>query len=128
MPYGQAEYGPAEYDEQYGQQYGQPGYGPYDGYQRRTNGKAVAALWTGIGLLVLSLCGVGVFGIVPIVLGVKARGEIRASGGQQTGDGMALAGVITGALAFVVSLALIVGVVLLFASNSASFENTSTSA
>ncbi|MDX6300701.1 MAG: hypothetical protein QOF53_1915, partial [Nocardioidaceae bacterium] len=131
MPYGQADYGPTEYGHQYGQQYGQAGYGadgPYGGYQRRTSGKAVAALWTGIGLLVLSLCGVGVFGIVPIVLGVKARREIRASSGQQTGDGMALAGVITGALAFVVSLALIVGVVLLLASGSASFENTSTSA
>jgi hypothetical protein len=127
MPYGQTEYGPTEYGQQYGQA-GYGGYGPYGGYQRRTNGKAVAALWSGIGLLVLSLCGVGVFGVVPIVLGVKARSEIRASGGQQTGDGMALAGIITGALASVVSLALIVGVVLLLAGSGASFQNTSTSA
>src|SRR3954464_12337598 len=110
-PYGQPGYGQPGYAQPgYGQQgygqpgygqpgYGQPGYGydPYAGYRPRTNGKALAALWTGVGALVLSLCCLGVFGVVPIVLGVKARREVRASGGQQTGDGMALAGIVTGA-------------------------------
>jgi Domain of unknown function (DUF4190) len=130
--YGQPQYGQPQYQQpQYGQpEYGQPGYGgygSYGGYPRRTNGKALAALWTGVGLLLLSFCGVGLLGPIPVVLGVKARSEIRASGGQQTGDGMALAGVITGAVAFVVSLALIVLLVVLFAS-SGSFGTTSTSA
>jgi hypothetical protein len=34
--------------------------------------------------------------IVAIVLGMKARNEIKASNGTQTGDGMALAGIILG--------------------------------
>jgi hypothetical protein len=108
---------------------GQPGYGaahpadprypaypgppPYGGYQPRTNGKAQGAMWTGIGLLVLTFCCLaGVLGFVPIALGVMARSEIRASGGQQTGEGMALAGIITGALALALSLALIALLVL----------------
>jgi hypothetical protein len=77
-----------------------------------TNGKAQAALWTGVVLLVLSCCALGIFGFVPITLGVKARSEIRASGGQQSGDGLALAGIITGVVAIVLSLALIAVVVL----------------
>ena len=85
---------------------GSPGY-PHD------NGKATAALWTGIGSLVLAFCcGLGILGIVPIVLGVKARGEIRRTGGQQEGDGMALAGIITGAIAIVLSVALVALIVM----------------
>jgi hypothetical protein len=49
--------------------HGQPPYPAY-GYPPRPNGKAQAAMWTGIGLLVLSCCAAGVFGVVPIVLGV----------------------------------------------------------
>jgi hypothetical protein len=130
--YGQPGYGQPGYGQPgYGQQgYGQPGYGydPYAGYRPRTNGKALAALWTGVGALVLSLCCLGVFGVVPIVLGVKARKEVRASGGQQTGDGMALAGIVTGAVAIAVSLLLAIGLVALFANGQASFDRTSTSA
>jgi hypothetical protein len=86
------------------------------------NGKAQAALWTGIGLLVLSCCGIGIFGVVPIVLGVKARSEISASGGQQGGDGMALAGIITGAIAVLVSLLAIVVLVVLVANGDSSYD------
>jgi len=87
-------YGPG-----YGQTYGSP-YGPP--HATPTNGKATASLVTGIASLVLSwCCGLGVVGIVAIVLGVRARNEIRASGGTQQGDGIALAGVVTGALAVV---------------------------
>ncbi|QWZ10277.1 DUF4190 domain-containing protein [Nocardioides panacis] len=132
-PYGapQQPYGYGQPD--YGQQpYGyppQPGYGqqpPY-GYPapQRTNGKATAALWTGIASLVLAFCcGLGITGILPIVLGVKARGEIRATGGQQEGDGMALAGIITGAVAVVLSLVVIAVIVLALVSGDANFDGT----
>jgi hypothetical protein len=125
--YGQPAYGQQGYGQQgYGQPgqygYGQPG--PYGyGSPSRTNGKATAALWTGIGSLVLAFCcGLGVIGILPIVLGVKARGEIRATGGQQEGDGMALAGIITGAVAVVLSLVVIALIIIAFVSGGANFD------
>jgi hypothetical protein len=50
--------------------------------------------------------------ILAVIFGHIAKGEIRASGGQQGGDGMALAGLILGytglALGFVYLLASIV--------------------
>ena len=131
QPYGQPQYGPPQYGQPgYGQQqYGQPGYGqpqygqPGYGYPQRANGKATAALWTGIGSLVLAFCcGLGIVGVLPIVLGVKARSEIRASSGQQEGDGMALAGIITGAVAIVISIAVIVVLVIAIASGDANFS------
>ena len=107
--------------------YSSPGYGPPpahgeppptwpspDGYQLpRTNGKAQAAMWTGLAVLLTSICGVGVLGFIPITLGVLARREISRSGGRQGGDGMALAGIVTGAVATALSLILLVVVVLL---------------
>ena len=102
--------------------YGQPGYGypaygaPYTpyGFVPQTNGKATAALWTGIGSLVLTFCcgGGGILGIVAIVLGVVARGEINRSGGQQPGGGMAIAGIVTGSIALVLGLVVVVLLVL----------------
>jgi hypothetical protein len=129
--YGQP-YGQPAYNQQYGQPYeqqGQYGYGqpgPYGyGYPARTNGKATAALWTGIGSIVLAFCcGLGLVGILPIVLGVKARSEIRATGGQQEGEGMALAGIITGAIALVLSLVVIALIIIAFASGQANFDGT----
>jgi hypothetical protein len=131
-PYGQPGYGQqpsAPYAQQpYGQQ---PGYGYHQGglygygAPPRTNGKATAALWSGIGSIVLTLCcGLGILGVVPIVLGVKARAEIRATGGQQEGDGMALAGIITGAVAIVLSLLLIAAVVISIVSGAANFDGS----
>ncbi len=119
QPYGQPAYGQ---QGQYG--YGQPG--PYGyGYPSRTNGKATAALWTGIGSIVLAFCcGLGLIGILPIVLGVKARSEIRATGGQQEGDGMALAGIITGAIALVLSLVVISLIIIAFATGGANFDGS----
>ncbi len=133
QPYGQPGYGQQPYGQpgygqpQYGQpQYGQPAYGqPQYGQPARNNGKAIAALWTGIGSIVLSFCCLGFAGIVAIVLGVKARSEIRASGGQQEGDGMALAGIITGAIGIVLSVGLILLVVLAIANGDADFGSTS---
>ena len=115
---------PAPQQPAYGQQpYPQQPYGY--GAPLRTNGKATAALWTGIASIVLTLCcGLGILGVVPIVLGVKARGEIRATGGQQEGDGMALAGIITGAVALVLSLVFIAVIVLSIVSGSANFDGS----
>ena len=115
-PYAQQGYPPAGYGDPYGQPpYGQYGY-PGQGFLRTRNGKAIAAMWTGIGALALTLCcGAGVLGLLPIVLGVKARSEIRASGGHQEGDGMALAGIITGAFAVLLSVVVIAAIVIAIA-------------
>lgn len=53
----------------------------------------------------------GLLGIVAIVLGVISRGEIAKSDGTQTGGGMSVAGIVTGAvgiLGFVVILVLVI--------------------
>lgn len=86
----------------------------------RTNGKATASMVTGISTLVLSwCCGLGLLGIVAVVLGVKARAEIQASHGTQDGDGMALAGIITGTVAALLGLlSLVVAVALMLAAGS----------
>ena len=90
----------------YGPPYGPPPMAP-------TNGKATAALVTGITSLLLSwCCGLGLAGIVAVVLGAKARREIRESGGRQQGDGLALAGIVIGAVAAVLGLLVLVLVVL----------------
>jgi uncharacterized membrane protein len=71
----------------------QPGPGGYGYATPQQNQKA---LWSMIlGILSLICCGV-VVGIVAIVLGNSAKKEIAASGGMQTGEGMAKAGVIMG--------------------------------
>lgn len=95
----------------------QPGWGYPPGYAPvpPTNAKATAALATGITTLVLSwCCGLGVAGVVAVFLGLRARTEIRLSQGGQGGEGLALAGIVTGAVAVVVgvlTLALIAVVV-----------------
>jgi hypothetical protein len=95
----------------YGYGYGQP-YGPP---VAATNGKATASLVTGIASLVLSwCCGLGLAGVVAIALGVKARREIVASGGTQQGDGLALGGIVTGAIAAALGLLFLVLIVLAF--------------
>ncbi len=81
-----------------------------------TNSNATVALILGIAsLLVCSLAGP-----VAIIIGQRARREIRQTGEQ--GDGMALAGVITGAIATallaIVIVALIVIVVIAAASST----------
>lgn len=110
----------------YGQPgYGQPPYSPQYGYGQppTTNGKATIALIVGITSLVLSFCCVGIIGIVAVVLGAKARNEISSSGGRQTGDGMALAGIITGAVAVLISLALVVLIGILIATGNSEFDH-----
>lgn len=89
------------------------GYGPHYGPPvMPTNGKATAALVTGVATLVLSLCPlVGLGGVVAIILGVRARNQIRMSGGTQRGDGLALGGIITGAIALTIGLLVLVVIV-----------------
>lgn len=63
--------------------------------------------------------GVGT-GITSLVLGILGRREIAASGGTQDGDGMALAGIVIGILAIIVSIVMtILGIAL----NVAEFES-----
>ena len=56
---------------------------------------------------ILGLLACPVLSIVGVVLGHIARGRIRRSDGQLSGDGKALAGLITGYLGLVASLALV---------------------
>lgn len=96
----------------YGAGYG-PGYGPgqppYGPMVAPTSSKATASLVIGVASLMLSwCCGLGIAGIVAIVLGVKARREIAASGGRLKGDGIALSGIVTGAIAIVLGLLILV--------------------
>jgi hypothetical protein len=98
---------------------------PPSGYQQQpsANGKATAALITGVSSLVLFwCCGLGIAGVVAIVLGVKARSEIRARGGAQTGDGMALAGIVTGAIAVVLGLLVLALLIYMVASGNADYN------
>lgn len=113
--YGQQPYGQPAYGQQ---PYGQPAYGasPYGGYAYptgptgpKTEGMATASLVCGIVALPTMFCWIGwLLGIVAIVLGFIARGRINKSDGQLTGSGMALGGIITGAVALVLSIGFIV--------------------
>jgi Domain of unknown function (DUF4190) len=69
-----------------------PSYPPQPIYVQRpaTNGKAVASLVLGI------LCLYGIGSILALIFGFMARKEIDASGGAQTGRGMATAGIVLG--------------------------------
>ncbi len=118
-PYGPAYGQQPGYAPGYPQQYGQYGYGPKPG----ANGKATGALITGISSLVLFwCCGLGIAGVVAIVLGVKARNEIRAGGGAQSGDGMALAGIVTGAIAVVLGVLALAFLIYTIASGNADYN------
>ncbi len=66
----------------------------------RTSGKAVAALV--LGLVSLVLCGLGALTAIPaIVFGLVGLTEVRRNPGRLTGGGLALAGLLTGAVALV---------------------------
>lgn len=137
-PYGeQPSYGqPPQQDEQpspYGQQpsYGQPeqqqGYGAqpygtgypaaqgYGGYATGSpgpsSGLAIGALVAGVVALLMFWCAfVGVpVGIAAVVLGVVALNKVKAGTGG--GRGLALAGVITGGVAILVSVVLVVAAI-----------------
>jgi hypothetical protein len=99
-----------------------PGYPPPGpGFAQPTNnGLAIASLVTGI--LGVICCGYFT-GIPALILGIIARNQIRASGGAQKGDGMALAGIILGAVGIVFG---ILGTILFLngAFHSSSFNTT----
>ncbi|MET9465874.1 DUF4190 domain-containing protein [Streptomyces sp. NPDC006544] len=89
-------------------QAGYAGYPAYPGYQGlpgypyapKSNGFGVTALVLGI-IAVISCYGGILFGIPAVIFGVLGRG--KAKRGEADNDGMALAGVITGAVGIVVS-------------------------
>ncbi len=70
-----------------------PNAGPV-GLRPPANAKAIVSLVCGC--LGMTCCGILIPSILAVVFGHIAKGEIRASGGQQGGDGMALAGLILG--------------------------------
>ncbi|MBL1092622.1 MULTISPECIES: DUF4190 domain-containing protein [Streptomyces] len=80
--------------QQYPPQYPPGQFAPYPPYQPQpTSGKAVASMVTGIASLVIPFIGI-VTGPLAIVLGTRARSEIQRTG--QKGDGLAIAGLVTG--------------------------------
>jgi len=99
-PYAQQQpYSPAP-QPQYGQPYGTPPpypYGPQMADPNKQNGLAIGAMVTGIASIILGCCcwPVGLLaGVAGGVMGFVARKQIEERGGQ--GNGMALAGIITG--------------------------------
>lgn len=78
-------------------------YGSPYGAPPKTNGMAIAAL-------VVGLAGCG-FNFLGIIFGIIANNQIKASNGTQTGQGMATAGIVLGALS-------ILGVIIYFGSLS----------
>jgi type II secretory pathway pseudopilin PulG len=77
-----------------------PGYAPAPA---ESSGKATASLVCGI----LGLATCQLLGIVAIILGAMAKADIRRSGGRLGGEGFALAGIILGAVSFVVVVPII---------------------
>lgn len=71
-----------------------PVYSPAPYAAPTTNGYAIAALVLGI----LGIC-CGLLGIVGLVFGYVGKGQIERSGGTQTGNGMAIAGIVLGWIA-----------------------------
>jgi len=105
---------------------GQYAAGPPLGYQNqqyappRTNGFAIASLV--LGLVWLWFIG----SILALIFGYKAKREIDASNGQQTGRGMAVAGIVLGWIGTVGTVLLIVAIMMLGQSASTSFSRTGT--
>lgn len=87
--------------------YQQPVYGtgsdPY-GPPPKTSGKATTSLVLGV---VSMVCFGFLTGIPAIVVGMRARKEIRLSQGRVTGDGLALGGIITGIIGTLIGLAVV---------------------
>ena len=81
---------------------------PYAAYRsQQTNGLAVASMVLGI-VGVFFFIFFGIVSILAFVFGWVAIGQINRSGGRQGGKGMAVAGVVLGAIEIVIFVALIV--------------------
>lgn len=99
--YGQPAYPPPPYG--YGGAYGPYAYG--GGYAPpRNNGLAVASLVCGICAFVVCQ----IVAIPGLILGLRARRQIRESGGAETGDAFALAGIVLSAIGLFLLVALVV--------------------
>lgn len=83
------------------QPYGSSPYGQQPQGPTGTNNKAIWALV--LGILSILCCGI-VAGIPALILGRSAKAEIDASGGAQSGRGMAQAGFILGIISIVVTI------------------------
>jgi hypothetical protein len=106
--YGQPGYGQAGYGQPTGSPYGQGGYGAPQQFGAQRNGMALGSMITGIVSMPLTCCWIGgLTGIVAIVLGIMARKQIAESQGRQEGGGMATAGIITGAVAVVLFILMV---------------------
>ncbi|MFI5762936.1 DUF4190 domain-containing protein [Streptomyces sp. NPDC051563] len=79
---------------------GYPGYPGYPGYAPKSNGFGITALVLGIIAVVSCYFGL-LFGVPAVIFGVLARG--KAKRGEADNGGMALAGIITGAVGIVIS-------------------------
>ena len=92
--------------------YGQPVYGGGGG--GGTNPLAIASLVTGIlSILCCWAFGVGVLlGGAGLALGFVGKQQIAASGGTQSGDPLALAGMITGGIGVALSLLNLITIIL----------------
>lgn len=95
--------------------YGQPPAGnfPLPGQPGGLPKSNQKALWSMIlGILGFICC--GFFASIPaVILGYQARKEVRASGGLQTGEGQAKAGIILGWIGIALTILLIVAVVVI---------------
>ena len=87
--FAQAQYPPGQFPPT---GYGSPGYPYAIAPASRTNGMAIASLICAIGGVFF----LGIPSILGIVFGFVSRSQIQRSNGTQTGNGLALAGIIVG--------------------------------
>jgi hypothetical protein len=114
--YGQTGYGQTGYRAPgYSQPYPGGGFSPYPAAPKN-NGLAIASLVCSI----LGLC-CGVGGVLGVIFGFVARGQIKRSGGAQQGSGLALAGIIVG---FVVIALAAVGLLIVLLGASSANNNS----
>lgn len=101
---GGANYGaPADYSNNYNQGYGAPVKAPGSGF-------ALASLILGIAAIVTCWFGIGgLFGLVGLILGIVAINKLRKTPGA--GKGMAITGIILGALGLVIGIVMTIFIV-----------------
>lgn len=92
--------------------------------RRLPTGMSVASLVLGIiGILTAVILLGGLLGLVAVILGALALGKIKR--GEAGGRGMAIGGIVTGVLAMLLTLLLLVTVGSFLASNSDEISNLS---
>jgi hypothetical protein len=85
-------------------------------------GMAVASLVLGIlGIFTAFFLLGGLLGLIAVILGIVALGKIKR--GEAGGRGMAIGGIVTGVLAMLLALIIVVAVGSFFAENSEEFSN-----